>query len=53
MGHDKGKIHDFRLFKNSGIKFGELVKVIADKGYQGIAKVHQLSEPARSWGFPP
>jgi hypothetical protein len=44
LGHDKGKIHDFRLFKNSGIKFGELVKVIADKGYQGIAKIHQLSE---------
>ncbi|AUB35121.1 Mobile element protein [Nostoc flagelliforme CCNUN1] len=22
LGHDKGKIHDFRLFKNSGIKFG-------------------------------
>jgi hypothetical protein len=44
LGHDKGKIHDFRLFKNSGIKFGELIKVIADKGYQGIAKIHQLSE---------
>nr|ADO19132.1 glycerol-3-phosphate acyltransferase [Nostoc flagelliforme str. Sunitezuoqi] len=24
-----------------------------DKGYQGITKIHQLSEPARSWGFPP
>lgn len=34
----------FRLFKNSGIKFGELLKVIADKGYQGINKIHQLSE---------
>ncbi|MBD2649977.1 IS5 family transposase [Nostoc foliaceum] len=44
LGHDKGKIHDFRLFKNSGIKFVELIKVIADKGYQGIAKIHQLSE---------
>ncbi|MBD2247055.1 IS5 family transposase [Nostoc sp. FACHB-888] len=44
LGHDKGKIHDFRLFKNSGIKFGELIKVIADKDYQGIAKIHQLSE---------
>ena len=35
LGHDKGRIHDFRLFKNSGIKFGELVKLIADRGYQG------------------
>lgn len=44
LEHDKGKTHDFRLFKNSGIKFGELVKLIADKGYQGIAKIHRLSE---------
>ena len=44
LGHGKGKTHDFRLFKNSGVKFGELLKVIADKGYQGIAKIHQLSE---------
>lgn len=40
----KGKTHDFQLFKNSGVKFGTLMKVIADKGYQGIAKIHQLSE---------
>ncbi len=40
LGHGQGRIHDFRLFKTSGVKFGELVKVIADKGYQGIAKIH-------------
>ncbi len=40
----KGRTHDFKLFKNSGVKFGTLMKVIADKGYQGIAKIHQLSE---------
>lgn len=40
----KGKTHDFKLFKNSRVKFGTLIKVIADKGYQGIAKIHQLSE---------
>ncbi|ACK72316.1 transposase, IS4 family protein [Gloeothece citriformis PCC 7424] len=40
----KGKTHDFKLFKNSGVKFGTLMQVIADKGYQGIAKIHQLSE---------
>ena len=40
----KGKTHDFKLFKNSGVKFGTLMKVIADKGYQGIAKIHRLSE---------
>lgn len=40
----KGKTHYFKLFKNSQVKFGTLMKVIADKGYQGIAKIHQLSE---------
>lgn len=44
LGHGLGKTHDFRLFKSSGVKFGELLKVIADKGYQGITKIHQLSE---------
>ncbi len=44
LGHGKGRIHDFRLFKTSGVRFGELLKVIADKGYQGIKKIHQLSE---------
>ena len=44
LGHGKGRTHDFCLFKSSGVRFGELVKVIADKGEQGIAKIHQLSE---------
>jgi hypothetical protein len=44
LGHGKGRMHDFILFKSSGIKFGELLKVIADKGYQGISKIHRLSE---------
>ncbi len=34
LGHEKGRTHDFRLFKNSGVKFHKLVKVIADKGDQ-------------------
>lgn len=33
-----------KLFKTSGVRFGELLKVIADKGYQGISKIHRLSE---------
>ena len=36
--------HDFKLFKNSGVKFSELIKLIADKGDRGIAKIHKLSE---------
>lgn len=44
LAHGLGRTHDFRLFKTSGVRFGELLKVIADKGYQGIKKIHQLSE---------
>ena len=44
LAHDKGKTHDFKLLRNSRVKFHKLLKVIADKGYQGIAKVHELSE---------
>ena len=44
LAHSKGKMHDFKLFKNSQTKFHQFLKVIADKGYQGIAKLHDLSE---------
>lgn len=44
LAHDKGKMHDFKLFKNSRTKFHKYLKVIADKGYQGIAKLHNLSQ---------
>ncbi len=44
LGYGQGRIHDFRLFKTSRVRFGELLKVIADKGDQGIKKIHQLSE---------
>jgi hypothetical protein len=37
-------VHDFKLFQNSGVRVGDLIKIIADKGYQGIAKIHELSE---------
>ena len=44
LAHSKGKTHDFKLFKNSDIKFHKLLQIIADKGYQGIAKIHNLSK---------
>jgi hypothetical protein len=40
----KGRVHDFQLFKDSGVKVGNVIKMIADKGYQGIKKIHELSE---------
>ncbi len=44
LAQGKGKTHDFRLLKASRVKFGKSLKVIADKGYQGIAKIHELSQ---------
>lgn len=39
----KGRNHDFKLFKNSGIRISETIQVITDTGYQGIKKKHQAS----------
>ena len=44
LAHEKGRIHDFRLFKSSQVRFHQLLKVIGDKGYQGITKIHGKSE---------
>ena len=40
----KGKMHDFKLFKKSKVKLPKNIKLLADKGYQGILKIHELSE---------
>jgi IS5 family transposase len=37
-------VHDLKLFQASGVRVGDWIKIIADKGYQGIAKIHKLSE---------
>ena len=44
LAHGLGKTHDFQLLKTSGVKFSKILQVIADKGYQGIQKIHELSE---------
>jgi len=44
LAHEKGRTHDFKLFKKSHVRFHKLLQVIADKGYQGITKIHRLSE---------
>ena len=38
-----GKRHDFRLFKESGIKFQSKTEVLTDTGYQGLRKLHANS----------
>ena len=38
--HGTGKEHDFKLFKRSKVKPIESIEVLADKGYQGIGRIH-------------
>ena len=39
----KGREHDFKIHKKKRIKH-QKIKVLADKGYQGIQKLHKNSE---------
>jgi len=39
-----GKRHDFRLFKESGVRIHPEIKTLTDTGYQGIGKIHSNSE---------
>lgn len=39
-----GKVHDFHLFKRSKVKLKQETKCLADKGYQGIQKLHANSQ---------
>ena len=43
IAHGKGKEHDFKIFKESGLKLKEETECLADKGYQGINKIHKNS----------
>ena len=35
-----GKCHDFRLFKESGVRFAKGTKAMTDTGYIGLQKIH-------------
>ena len=39
-----GKEHDFHLFKRSKVKLKKETECLADKGYQGIKKLHPNSQ---------
>lgn len=39
----KGKVHDFKLWKESQIGIDKKIELLADKGYQGIKKIHARS----------
>jgi len=40
----RGKVHDFRLYKESKIGLLERIRCLADTGYQGLNKLHHNSE---------
>jgi len=42
--YGKGTEHDFHLFKASGVHFREKTQSLADKGYQGLQKLHTNSQ---------
>jgi hypothetical protein len=44
LRHGKGRMHDLKLFKKSHVKLPKKIKLLADKGYQGIVKIHEKSE---------
>ena len=44
IAFDKGRKHDFNVYKRSKLKMKPTTKCEADTGYQGIAKFHSNSE---------
>jgi hypothetical protein len=39
-----GKTHDFKMFKDMGLRIDESIKVLADLGFLGITKIHKNSQ---------
>ncbi len=37
---EKGRVHDFKLLKRSRLPFVSSQLCLADRGYQGFAKIH-------------
>ena len=46
IASNKGKTHDFKMFKDSKLHIPSDIKILADSGYQGIKDIHakELSE---------
>ena len=40
LAHDKGRRHDFRLFKTSKVHLHPETKAVVDSGYQGLQRAH-------------
>jgi len=39
--HGRGSTHDFALYKASRLELHESLELLADSGYQGLAKLHE------------
>src|SRR6201982_4045208 len=46
IAHDKGRRHDFRLFKTSKVRLHPETKAVVDTGYQGLQRKHGDTEKA-------
>lgn len=40
VAHDKGRRHDFRLFKKSNVRLHPDTEALTDTGYLGLQKIH-------------
>ena len=45
--HGRGPVHDFALYQRSNLTPQESLEVLADSGYQGLAKLHAKSRTPR------
>ena len=43
LAFEKGKVHDFQLFKSSKIHLKTGAQLTAERGYQGLTKLHANS----------
>ncbi len=40
IASSKGKIHDFKMFKDGKTHISSNIKILSDSGYQGIKDIH-------------
>lgn len=43
MAEAKGSVHDFEVFRQSGIHMLDDILLVCDRGFQGICDIHALS----------
>jgi hypothetical protein len=47
LTHEKGRRHDFRLFKTSKVRLHPDTKAVVDSGYQGLQKAHAKTDMSK------